>query len=157
MHSYLCPGRVCVALSIAFGLAAVAAPGCADDRGSCRQDAIMCTDGTFVGRTGPDCTFDCSDHGGVATNRLFPEEREYFHETASCTGTPENPTCRTTLTFFPDGRIDRVSDDIVESGIYDIVNAKVSITVSNSTSEFTLSADETTLTADDVVYMLADG
>lgn len=35
---------------------------------ACTQEAMQCPDGRFVGRSGPDCRFDCGDHDAGVTH-----------------------------------------------------------------------------------------
>ena len=139
-------------LLLVVGLAA----GCNDnDGGDCTLDALECADGTTVGRQGPDCSFDCSEHGGFAGDSRFSQTRTYVHEPDGCSGPPENPTCRTSLTFTPEGRVSRVDGDIVEDGVYVITGNTVTASFADSETAFQLSDDRTTLTSGDVVFTLS--
>ena len=151
-------------ISLALGGLLVAAPtGCIitdEDNGpiDCTADAIMCADGTFLGRSGPDCSFDCSAHGGIAQLRLFDEERTYVHEPVGCNGTPENPNCTDSITFHPDGRADKLFDDIIAQGTYEILGNNLSLSVPSFdyNAQFVLSNNDTELIFGNDVYLLVE-
>lgn len=55
-----------------FSLLAFSAPEAASAQTMCTMDAMQCPDGTWVGRSGPNCEFVCggdtSDNDGTYTN-----------------------------------------------------------------------------------------
>ena len=145
------------------GLLVAAATGCViaeDDDGPnpCTGDAIMCTDGTFAGRVGPECSFDCSAHGGIAQVRFFDEQRTYVYEPDNCSGTPENPNCVDSITFHPAGVAEKLFDDIIAQGTYEILGNNVSLSVPSFdySAELTLANNDTELILGDAVYVLVE-
>ncbi len=48
----------------------------------CTADAMMCPDGTFVGRTGPDCQFVCPDVSATTTAATTTDEQSTSDQSA---------------------------------------------------------------------------
>ena len=75
MHNFLSLGPVWKAIGFVVALTLVvvgvwylsATPAHAPGPVACTADAMQCPDGTWVGRTGPDCTFVCPEASSTAT------------------------------------------------------------------------------------------
>ncbi len=76
---------------------------------TCPLDAQLCPDGSYIGRTGTACTFDCSAHMSPATNPPTDTHTNFlFQRTASwgpC-ALPNANACHDELTLSQDGMLE---------------------------------------------------
>lgn len=75
----------------------------------CTMDAMMCPDGTYVGRTGPNCEFKCPDTNASTSPMTFTVGLEESFEVASTTvsvwAVTEDSRCASDVVCIQMGRV----------------------------------------------------
>ena len=83
--------------------------------------------------------------GDTPTADVSFDDVEVFSTSDSgCNGSAENPNCYDAVTLYPNGRADKLFDDIIASGSYTIDGRRISIVISEVTqwsATFVLSSD----------------